>query len=59
MDTLLRFLTLPVRLRPAGPRGRRVLSFLLAGWVAIHIADWASTAAVLARAGFHEDNSRA
>ncbi len=56
MGTLLRFLNHPIRLSPAGPRARRVLAVLPAGWVALHTADWATTAAVLAPGGSHEDN---
>ena len=56
MDALLRFLKRPVLLRPAGPRARRLLWLLLACWVALNVADWATSSAVLARAGSHEGN---
>ncbi len=39
-----------------GPRARRVLRLMLAGWVLRNVADWATTAAVLARAGSQEGN---
>ncbi len=55
MDALLRFLNRPVLLRPASPRAWRVLRLLLAGWVALNIADWATTAALL-HGGSHEGN---
>ena len=56
MDALLRFLNRPVVLRSASPRTRRVLWLLLSGWVMLNAADWATTVAVLARAGSHEGN---
>jgi hypothetical protein len=55
MDAVLRFLTPPVHLRPAGPRARRVPWLLLAGWVLLHAADWAMTAALLMPRDIHED----
>ena len=55
-NAMLRLLTRPVLLRQAGPRARRVLWILLAGWVVLNVADWATTVAVLARSGSHEGN---
>jgi hypothetical protein len=51
---MLRLLQHRIEIHPAGPHARRVLSALLAGCVALNAADWATTAAVLARAGSHE-----
>ncbi len=56
MDVLLRFLNRPVVLRSASPRTRRVLWLLLSGWVVLNVADWTTTAAVLAHGGSHEGN---
>ena len=53
---MLRLVQRPVLLRPAGLHAQRVLWLLLAGWVMLDAADWATTAAVLARSGSHEGN---
>jgi hypothetical protein len=56
LTALLRVLNRPAHLKLVGPRARRVLWLLLSGWMVLNAANWATTVAVLSRAGSHEGN---